>query len=387
MRTCDVAVIGLGLMGSAALYALARRGADVLGFDPLPVGSDRGSSHGSCRVFRRFNAESAAYTALSDQAFAGWRALEAASGHTILLPSQVLEAGPPGCATVSASRAAALAAGAAPVGPRTGAEANTVYPAFQLPDDWDVVVQESGGVLLAEAAMRAFRNGAGDRIVAQAARLQATSAGLRITAGDEQVLAAQAIVAAGPWIGDFFPALAPLLTVTRQTVGWFAPAKPATVGYGDFPVFLLDGPHGFIYGFPDFEGRGVKAARHDHGPRATPDAWGPPATDQELAPVRDTLAAFIPGAAGTILERDVCLYTNTAPADVRPDAGEEFIVDRLPQDPRIIVASPCSGHGAKFASAIGEMLGSLALDPAFSADPAFRLDRFSAFSTKLHGAA
>src|SRR5580693_6662513 len=157
MRTCDVAVIGLGLMGSAALYALAGRGADVLGFDPLPLGSDRGSSHGSCRIFRRFNAENVAYTALSDQAFAGWRALEAASG------------------------AAALAAGGAPGGPRTGAEANTAFPAFNLPDDWDVVVQDSGGILLAEAAMRAFREDAGDRVVAHAARLQATPAGLRIT--------------------------------------------------------------------------------------------------------------------------------------------------------------------------------------------------------------
>src|SRR5579872_855568 len=118
MRTCDVAVIGLGLMGSAALYALARQGADVLGFDPLPLGSDRGSSHGSCRIFRRINSENPAYTALSDRAFTGWRALEAASGRTILLPSQVLEAGPRGCAMVAASRAAALAAGAAPQGPR-----------------------------------------------------------------------------------------------------------------------------------------------------------------------------------------------------------------------------------------------------------------------------
>jgi sarcosine oxidase len=387
MRHCDIAVIGLGLMGSAALYALARQGADVLGFDPLQAGSGRGSSHGSCRVFRRFNAESAAYTALSDQAFVQWRALEAASGQPILLPSQVLEAGPPGCAAVAASRAAALAAGATSVGPRSGAEANAAFPAFNLPDDWDVVVQDSGGILLAEAAMRAFRDGAGARIIAEAARMVATPAGIRVTSATQDVLAAQAIVATGPWIGDFVPALKPVLTVTRQTVGWFRPARPETVGIGDFPVFLLDGPHGFIYGFPDFEGRGVKAARHDHGPRAAPDDWAPPATNQELAPVTETVAAFIPGAAGPIVERDVCLYTNTAPADVRIDAGEEFIVDRLPRDPRIIVASPCSGHGAKFASAIGEMLASLALDPAFQVDPAFRLDRFSAFSTKPHGAA
>jgi sarcosine oxidase len=380
MRTCDIAVIGLGLMGSAALYALARQGADVIGFDPLPVGSTQGSSHGSCRVFRRFNAENPAYTALSDQAAAGWRALEDASGATVLMPSRVLEAGPAGCASVAASRAAALAAGSAPSGPRSGAEANAAYPAFRLPDDWDVVVQDSGGILLAAAAMRAFRHGAADRIIPEAARLTRTPAGLRITTATQEIVAAQAIVAAGPWIGGLIPALTPHLVVTRQSVGWFKPADSAKAGHCAFPVFLLEGPHGFIYGFPDFEGRGIKAARHDHGPSATPDAWGPPATDEELAPVAQTLSDFIPGAAGPIVERDVCLYTNALAADVRADSGEEFIIDRLPQDPRIIVASPCSGHGAKFASAIGEILARLALEPAFQTDPAFRLDRFSSFA-------
>jgi sarcosine oxidase len=380
VRTCDVAVIGLGLMGSAALYALARRGADALGFDPLPVGSDRGSSHGSCRVYRRFNSESLAYTALSDQAFTAWQALESASGSTVLMPSQVLEAGPAGCAMVRDSRAAALAAGVAVSGPRTGAEANAAYPAFRLPDDWDVVVQDSGGVLLAQAAMRAFRRGAGDRIIPEAARLRPTPAGLRITSATEDILAQQAIVAVGPWIGDFVPALKPLLAVTRQTVGWFKPANPAAVAYGALPIFLLEGAVGSVYGFPDFEGRGVKAARHDRGPLAAPDDWGRPASDHELAPVREMLDAFIPGAAGPVVDRDVCLYTNTAPADVRTDNGEEFIIDRLPQDPRVIVASPCSGHGAKFGSAIGEILAALALDPSLVADPAFRLDRFSSFA-------
>jgi len=69
MRTCEVAIIGLGLMGSSALHSLVRRGVDVLGFDPLAVGESRGSSHGSCRVYRRFNFESDAYTDLSDKAF------------------------------------------------------------------------------------------------------------------------------------------------------------------------------------------------------------------------------------------------------------------------------------------------------------------------------
>jgi sarcosine oxidase len=379
MLECEVAVVGLGLMGSAALYALVRQGVNAVGFDPIGVGDTRGSSHGSCRVYRRFNFESPAYTALSDQAYAAWRALETACGRPILLSCPVLEAGPPGSPVVAASRAAAEAAGASS-GPATGAEANARYPAFAFPADWDVVVQESGGILLAEAAMAAFRTGAEGRIVPETARLEPTPTGMRVRSASEDVLAQRVIVAAGPWIGGLVPGLAPLVRISRQTVGWFAPATPAQVRRGAFPIFMVDGPGGFIYGFPDFEGRGVKAARHDDGGVAGPDAWSDPATDAELAPVAAALTSLIPGAAGPIVERDVCLYTNTVAADVRPDAGEEFILDRLPSDPRIIVASPCSGHGAKFATAIGEMLARLAVDPAYEADPAFRLDRYSAFA-------
>src|SRR5580698_558165 len=156
MRSCDVAIIGLGAMGSAALHALARRGVDAVGFDPIVVGAPHGSSHGSCRVFRRFNSESLAYTALSDQAFAAWRALEAESGKTLLISSPVLEAGPAGSEMVAASRAAADAAGGYE-GPTKGAEIAALFPAFRLPGDWDVVVQGGGGIVLADEAVRAFR--------------------------------------------------------------------------------------------------------------------------------------------------------------------------------------------------------------------------------------
>jgi hypothetical protein len=95
-----------------------------------------------------------------------------------------------------------------------------------------------------------------------------------------------------------------------------------------------------------------------------------------------TLAELVPGAAGSIADRDICLYTNTLKADAIDDGGDEFIVDRLPTDPRIIVASPCSGHGAKFASAIGSMLADLVLNPQAAAPRAFRLDRFSGFAPR-----
>jgi len=381
MRRCEVAVIGLGLMGSSALHSLLRRGVDVLGFDPLTVGEARGSSHGSCRIYRRFNFENDAYTDLSDQAFAGWRALEAESGKTLLKPSRVLEAGPPGSTMVAASRAAAKQKGDV-TGPRNGAEANAMFPAFNLPDDWDVVVQESGGILMAETAMRAFRQGAEGRIIRANAHMQPTPEGIRIATPNEQVMAEKVIVAAGPWIAPFVPGLEFHLKVTRQVVGWFTPANPETVRYGEFPIFLLEGRRGMIYGFPDFEGRGVKAACHDHGPVAGADEWHTPPTDRELEAVGATLAEFLPGAAGPISERDVCLYTNTLKADARADNGDEFIIDRLPEDPRIIAASPCSGHGAKFASAIGSMLADLALDAKVKPLAAFRLDRFSRFAKR-----
>jgi hypothetical protein len=170
MRRCDVAVVGLGLMGSAALDALLTAKVDALGFDPLPPGADRGSSHGSCRVFRRFNFENPNYTGLSDQAHAGWKRLEAASGEPLLIPCPVLEAGLPGSSMVAASRAAAIAQGR-PDPARTAAEINRQFPAFALPADWDAVVQDGGAILKAETALRIMRTRAGERVIAEASQI------------------------------------------------------------------------------------------------------------------------------------------------------------------------------------------------------------------------
>ena len=381
MRQCDVAVIGLGLMGAAALEALLRRGVDAIGFDPLAPGADRGSSHGSCRVFRRFNFESPHYTGLSDEALAGWRRLEALSGRRILIPSRVLEAGPKGSAMVANSRRAALDNGL-DVPLLTGTQVNARFPAFRLPGDWDAVVQPGGAILLPRVALEVLRESAkaAGRVVLHAVEgLEPRDDCVLVRTASETVRASRAILAAGPWMTRFLPQLAPLLTVTRQVVGWFAPSRPETAGPDAFPIFILErSAADTVYGFPDFEGRGVKAAPHNHGPVVDADAWGPPATDAELRLVADTLAELIPGAGGPIGEREVCLYTNSRPADRRPDAGEEFILDRWPGSP-LVVASACSGHGAKFAPAIGERLARLALEPDYRTEPFFRLSRYAAF--------
>ncbi|MEY9592758.1 glycine/D-amino acid oxidase-like deaminating enzyme [Bradyrhizobium yuanmingense] len=379
MRKCEVAVLGLGLMGGAALSALLDAGVDALGFDPVAAGSDRGSSHGSCRIFRRFNFENPNYTSLSDEAHAGWIRLQNESGQTILTETPVLEAGRPGSAMVASSRAAAIAKGR-PDPMLTAAQANKEFPAFSLPGDWDVVVQDGGAILRTEVVMKLMRARAGARVIPERASFTPHHDGVSIRTANEEFFAERAILALGPWLGRALPQLAALLNVTRQAVGWFAPASPESVSLGRFPIFILDrGPDDTVYGFPDFEQRGVKAAPHNHGPVVGPDDWGPQASDAELRPVGAALAALVPGAAGPIIDRDVCLYTNTAPADRRLDAGEEFIIDRWPES-RLIVCSACSGHGAKFAPAIGQRLGRLATDPSYDAEPFFQLSRYSRFA-------
>jgi sarcosine oxidase len=378
MRTCDVAIVGLGIMGSAVLHNLAKRGVDVLGFDPLTVGEKTGSSHGSCRIYRRINFESPAYEPLSERAFEAWSRLEASCGQRILLPSILVEAGPPGSSLVTASREA----GKRPAGNFSrGADINKEFPAFRLPDDWDVAVQNDCGILLAERAVRAFRATAENRIVNKAVRIERNPRQIILTTSEGTRYAADKLVlAVGPWITSFIPRLTPFVSVTRQVVGWFEPTIQQQVRYPVFPLFILDAPDGLIYGFPNFEGRGAKAASHNHGRKLSSANDGvQDATDADLLAVARTMRQFVPAAAGKLIAMEVCLYTNTVKSDVDDSKAEEFIIDRLPDDPRVIVASPCSGHGFKFASAIGEMIAEMAMDPAAMPSKEFRLSRYSAF--------
>ncbi|UPK31228.1 N-methyl-L-tryptophan oxidase family protein [Bradyrhizobium sp. 195] len=245
------------------------------------------------------------YTSLSDEAHAGWIRLQAESRQTILTETPVLEAGLPGSAMVASSRAAAIAKGR-PDPMLTATVANKEFPAFTLPDDWDVVVQDGGAILRTGVVMRLMRARAGERVIPERATFAPRQDGVSIRTANQEFFAERAILALGPWLGRALPRLGALLNVTRQAVGWFEPTRPDTVAFGHFPIFILErGPNDVVYGFPDFEQRGVKAAPHNHGPVVSPDDWGPQATEAELRPVGEALAALVPGAAGPIIDRDV----------------------------------------------------------------------------------
>lgn len=375
MSRHDVAVVGLGAMGAAALYHLARRGRRVIGLDRASPGHDGGSSHGESRIIRLAQFENAAYTPLVERAWALWDDLGRAAGEDLILRTGMLEGGRPGTPIVEGSLRAAQENGL-PHEVLTTAQARARFPAFDLPADWTIVFQPDAGLVRADRAMSLHMAGARaagaevrEGVAVQA--IEPTGPAVRLVLADGSVIEAGAVVvAAGGWMGELVPELAPWLNVTRQVVCWFEPSRPADTGADRMPVFVFEDEAEALYGFPDFMGTGVKAASHRLGRvLRTAGEARQDASAADAGPIAEALARLIPGAAGPLKGLKTCLYTST------PD--DEFIIDRHPADPRIVLCSACSGHGFKFASAFGEALADLADGGAVPAAlKAFALARF-----------
>ena len=187
-----------------------------------------------------------------------------------------------------------------------------------------------------------------------------------------EYLARRLVLSAGAWMGRLAAPLRSLAVPERQVVLWTQPLRPEWFRVGAFPVFILDDDGTEWYGFPSYGIPGVKIGRYHHRDEVIdPDRLDRAAIDAEDERLlRDGIERYLPAANGPLLSAKVCIFTNT------PD--EHFIIDRYPGLPQVILASPCSGHGFKFASAIGEVLADLAMDrePAFDLSM-FRLERFA----------
>ena len=370
----DVAVIGLGATGSAALHQLAKRGLRVVGFEQFAPGHDRGSSHGETRIIRLGYFEHPSYVPLVRAAIPLWRALERESGHALLHVTGILEMGAPDGTLVAGTLRAAQAHGLAHE-VLDAASVSRRFPAFRLPPHFVGVFQPEGGILAAELAIQAqlalaAAAGAEVRTNETVRAIEPTAAGVRVITERDAIDAGQVVVAAGPWVKQLLPDLSVPLRVTRQVVGWFEPAEAALLARERCPVYLIENDAGVFYGFPAGPKPGVKFAKHHHGDE-TVDPAGParPVDDADVALLRAALAAHVPAANGRLVEAQTCRYTMT------PDG--DFILDRLPGAPAILVASPCSGHGFKFAPVIGDILADLATRGATRHDTSrFRLARF-----------
>ena len=355
MERDAVAGVGLGAMGAAALYALAKRGRRVIGVDRFAPGHDHGSSHGESRVIRLAYLEGEAYVPLVRAALPLWRELEQASGARVFTNAGVLEMGVAGSANVASSLALARLHGLA-YEVLTGREVAARFPAFAPAADWDCLFQPDGGVLEPEVAIRAFvetaeRLGASVRIGALCARPRSGVGHVEVPLDDGETIEADSvIVAAGAWLPELYPELRPALTVTCQHLFWFNSRSPEFTTPDRMPVFVMDTGERFIYGLPSL-GHGVKAAAHDHGPSlAHADDRRPEAAADVREAVSATLRDYAPGVAGPITAIKSCLYIMDG----------HFVVGLHPSEPKVVLASPRSGHGFKFATVMGEILADLA---------------------------
>jgi sarcosine oxidase len=383
MPAYDVAVVGLGAMGSAALYHLAKRGVGVIGFERVRPAHGGGSSHGESRAIRLAYFEHESYVHLLRRAYENWRALERDTGKALLTTTGILEAGVPGSLPVERSRASAMLHHL-DQDELTGAEVSARFPAFSLPPDWIAVYQPDGGILQAELACITHVRAAealGAEVRTTGVRdIRASSSSVRLETEEGVPLdVGVVIVAGGPWMGELVPLLRPHLYLTRQVQVWFTPCAPALVRPPRMPVFLLDMGKDNIYGFPDFAGSGVKAASHFPGRTlaraadARQDASG-----EDAEPVARVLERFIPAAAGSVRAMKTCIYTRIRTPRADGSVDDDFVIDCHPDHPHILLASPCSGHGFKFASVVGEILADLATAGTTRFDLGrFRASRFA----------
>jgi sarcosine oxidase len=370
-KTYDVVVVGLGAMGSAAVYHVARRGARVLGLDRFEPGHDRGSSHGATRITRLGYYEHPSYVPLLRRAYELWRELEAAAGERLLRVTGIAEIGRPDGELVQGTLAAA-SQHALPHEVLDARELMRRIPPFHLPPEFIGVVQPDGGFLAAEPAVQAHQKlaqtaGAELRFGEAVLHIEDSSGGVRITTRSGIITAGTAIVAAGAWTKKLLPALT-MLRVTRQVMAWFTPLDPVCFAPERFPVFMLESRLGIHYGFP-LDETGLKISKHFHQDETVdPEIYSHAVSPEDHSVIRAGLA-YLPAANGPLRTAKTCLYTMT------PDG--DFIIDRLAGATNIVVASPCSGHGFKFSPVIGEILADLALKRTTAHDISrFRLARF-----------
>lgn len=376
-RHYKAVVVGLGAMGSATLYHLALRGARALGLEQFAAGHARGSSHGDSRIIRETYFEHPLYVPLVRRAHELWRELERRSGESLMTITGGLMIGPPNGVVVSGTLRSAAEHGL-PHSILSPLEVNERFPAFQLADSLVAVLDPRAGFLDPEACTRAHIMGAlelGAEARFNDAVIDWTVNGDRVavTTASGEYTADKLVLTAGAWNRRLLADLELPLVVERQSVFWLDP-ETSTRDYdlGRLPIYAYEYRAGNIcYGFPRLP-RGVKASvMHDGATVADPDKVNRAVDAAEVNPLRAALRPVLPALAeAPVRESDVCLFTNT------PD--HDFIVDFHPLLPQVLISSPCSGHGFKFSSAIGEIQADLltAGKSAFDLSP-FRIGRWA----------
>jgi sarcosine oxidase len=368
----DIVVVGVGGMGSAALYHLARRGKRVLGIERFEIPNDLGSSHGVTRIIRLAHFEHPSYVPLVQRAYELWRELEAAAGEQLLHVTGAVDAG----GEVYAGSARSCLEFDLPHELLDGRELQRRFPAYQLPDDLAVLLQPDGGFVLPERCIVshvevARAHGAVVRTGERVLGWDETPDGVRVRTDRGSVDAESLVLTAGAWSQEVARLPRGLVVAERQVLAWLEPLRPELFALGRFPIFNLHVDDEHLYGFPIFGVPGFKVGRYERGGQrvSSPDLLSRDPEPKDETVLRPLVERYFPDGAGPTLTVKTC------PFEASPD--ENFILDRHPESERAIVAAGFSGRGFKFCSVVGEVLADLTLEGETRHDIGFlRLSRF-----------
>ena len=376
MAHYDVIVVGVGGMGSATAYHLARRGARVLGLERYDIPHAMGSSHGVNRIIRMAYFEDPSYVPLLSRSYELWRHLEEVSGERLLVITGGIDAAPKDHRVFIGSLESCRRHGldhevldAGEVGRR--------FPGYRLPEAHMAVFQPDGGYVMSERCIvahvdAALAHGAEVHGREQVVGWEPLGDGVRVTTDRGEYTADRMVVTAGAWTMGLVDPLVGLATPERQVLGWFQPKRPELFSPERFPIFNLEVDEGHFYGFPVETIPGFKIGLYHHLEEdVDPDTMDREPNAADEAALRVAVDRYFPDASGPVLTLKTCLFTNS------PD--EHFILDTHPELSQVVIGAGFSGHGFKFSAVVGEILADLALEGTTTHDISIlRMGRFQA---------
>lgn len=388
--TCDVIIIGLGAMGSAAAYQLAKKGVKVVGIDQFSPPHKFGSTHGETRVTRQAIGEGAEYVPLTLRSYEIFREIEAETNTDLLTITGGLIISNPNAKAKLHGNSGFIeetAATAKKFGIKhremSAVEIAKEFPQFNLGGDEIGYFENEMGFLRPENCVGiqldlAEKYGAKIKRNEKVLSIEQLPNGVEVVTDKKCYQAAKIIISAGAWINNFVELRRQnLFKIYRQVFYWFDVAENyEKFRTGNFPTFIWEFgrfENDFVYGFPAIDGEngGFKIATETYLETTEPDNVNRQVSEKEIDEVfAKYIENKIKGVSKNCLKTATCLYT------VTPDA--RFIIDKLPENERIIIASPCSGHGFKHSAAIGEVLSELVLNGESNIDiSAFSFERFA----------
>jgi sarcosine oxidase len=358
-REYDVAVVGLGVIGSAAAYWSAKRGLRVLGLEQFELGHARGSSHDRSRIIR-LSYFTPAYVQMAKEAYRAWASLESDAGEQLIVKTGGLDIGPRGSPVKMSQHVSSMRACGVAFEELDAADIRKRWPCWRVADEVHGLFQADAGIVAAERATEALRRvavGFGATLVdlTPVTLLRAAAGEIEIEAGGHRYRAGRLIVAAGAWtngaLAHFGRSLS--LEVTKEQVIYFLPRDPAPFTLGEFPLWIWQDEPSF-YGFPIFgETKTVKITQDSAGKTVDPQTRGFEEDAKITTGVKGFLERYLPAALGPVDLVKTCLYART------PD--RDFVIDVLPGHPNVCVAVG-DGHAFKFGSLIGRILSDGAVE-------------------------